>query len=55
MMSASLDEARARSLAEKCGATDYLPKPFEPQQVLELVSRMLLRGSLELAGAAHAP
>ena len=56
MMSASLDEARARSLAEKCGAVDYLPKPFEPQQVLELVSRMLLCGSLEpLAGGAYAP
>ena len=56
MMSASLDEARARSLAEKCGAVDYLPKPFEPQQVLALVSRMLLPGLLEpLAGGAHAP
>ena len=43
MMSASLDEDKARLLSEQCGAVDYLAKPFEPERALELESRMLLR------------
>src|SRR5690349_24356110 len=36
LMSASLEEGRARALAEKCGAAEYVAKPFEPQQMLEI-------------------
>ena len=50
MMSASLDEDNARMLAEKCGAVDYLAKPFDPEHALALVSRMLLRGCIPESG-----
>ena len=40
-MSASLEEGRARALAEKCGALEYLAKPFEPPQLLGAVDAAL--------------
>jgi len=55
MMSASLDEEKARILSEQCGAVDYLAKPFEPEHALALVSRMLLRSRIaETDGALNA-
>ena len=36
LMSASLEEGKARALAEKCGAAHYVAKPFEPQHMLDI-------------------
>jgi CheY-like chemotaxis protein len=41
LMSASLEEGKARELAEQCGAAEYLVKPFEPQWVLQTANRVL--------------
>jgi CheY-like chemotaxis protein len=40
-MSASLEEQKARSLAEKCGGLGYLAKPFEPEELLRAVDAAL--------------
>jgi CheY-like chemotaxis protein len=36
LMSASLEEGKARALAAKCGAADYIAKPFAPERMLAL-------------------
>ena len=45
MMSASLEAERARQLAERCGAREYLAKPFAPEAVLELADRFSPRSA----------
>jgi CheY-like chemotaxis protein len=36
LMSASLEERKARALAAECGAADYIAKPFAPERMLAL-------------------
>ncbi|MEP6936655.1 MAG: response regulator [Chthoniobacterales bacterium] len=43
--SARYDDAETRALAHSCGAFSILPKPAEPEAVLEAVSRALAAGS----------
>ena len=46
LMSASLDEGKARALAGKVGALEYIPKPFDPATLLERVSAVLSQAEL---------
>ena len=43
--SATYLEQEARALAAACGVVDILPKPCEPQDILDLVGRALARAS----------
>ena len=46
-------DREAMQLADACGVTDFLPKPTEPQQIIEVVERVLARPAA--AEAAEAP
>lgn len=48
-------EHEARHLAKACGVDDILPKPYEPEQIIEVIERVLAAPTLADAGPARGP
>jgi DNA-binding NtrC family response regulator len=47
IMVSALDSARQAAVSMKCGAYDYITKPFEAEEILSTVERVLKKRSLE--------
>jgi DNA-binding NtrC family response regulator len=47
VMVSAVDSAREATSSMKCGAYDYITKPFEPEEILTTVERVLKKRSLE--------
>ncbi len=47
VMVSALDSARQATMSMKCGAYDYITKPFEAEEILNTVERVLKKRSLE--------
>jgi two-component system response regulator AtoC len=47
IMISALDNAREAAAAMKCGAYDYITKPYEPEEILSTLERVLKKRSLE--------